>query len=44
MQYQKPELVPLGPAEELILGSKQGASEGHNIFNPRLIFDSELDD
>lgn len=44
MRYQKPEIVQLGPAEELILGCKQGASEGHPIFIPRPILDSELDD
>ncbi len=44
MQYQKPEIVPLGPAGELILGAKQGPSEGHMVFIPRTILDSELDD
>ena len=44
MQYQKPEIVPLGPAQELILGDKQGSSEGLHIFIPRVFLDSELDD
>lgn len=44
MRYQKPEIVLLGPAEDLILGSKQGSNEGLHIFMPRFILDSELDD
>ncbi len=44
MRYQKPEIVPLGSAEKLILGSKQGPSEGLMIFIPRNFLDSELDD
>jgi hypothetical protein len=44
MRYQKPEIVPLGPAEQLILGVKQAASEGGDIFQPRFFLDSELDD
>ena len=44
MQYQKPEIVSLGPAQELILGSKQGPCETINVCIPRFIFDSELDD
>jgi hypothetical protein len=43
MRYQKPEIVPLGSAEELILGVKIGTSELH-IFIPRPVLDSELDD
>lgn len=44
MRYQKPEIVPLGPAEQLILGDKQLSSEGQQIFMPRFFADSELDD
>lgn len=44
MRYQKPEVVPLGSAEELILGVKQLSSEGQMIFQPRFFLDSELDD
>ena len=44
MRYQKPEIVLLGSAEELILGLKQGASDGQQIFLPRFVLDSELDD
>ena len=44
MRYQKPEIIPLGPAEELILGDKIGPGEGSSVFIPRALFDSELDD
>jgi hypothetical protein len=44
MRYQKPEIVSLGPAEELIFGVKQAANDGLDIFSPRLFLDSELDD
>lgn len=45
MPYQKPEIVSLGPAEELILGLKQGATDGGGgTFFPRFVLDSELDD
>ncbi len=44
MRYQKPEIVSLGPAEQLILGVKQAANDGGQIFFPRFVFDSELDD
>lgn len=44
MQYQKPEVVLLGSAEEVILGHKAGPSEGFMVFVPRTILDSELDD
>ena len=45
MRYQKPEIVPLGPAEELILGLKQASIDGGGgIFLPRFVLDSELDD
>jgi hypothetical protein len=44
MRYQKPEIVPLGSAEELILGSKQGACETFPICTMRSFADSELDD
>jgi len=44
MRYQKPEIVSLGPAEELILGVKQVANDGQMIFIPRTAFDSGLDD
>lgn len=44
MRYQKPEIVSLGPAEKLILGLKQAATDGQMIFMPRFFMDSELDD
>ena len=44
MPYQKPEIVPLGPAQELILGEKQGPCEPMSVCIPRFFADSELDD
>jgi hypothetical protein len=44
MRYQKPEIVSLGPAQKLILGVKQAATDGVDVFFPRLAFDCELDD
>ncbi|MFL6312945.1 MAG: hypothetical protein ACJ71W_12660 [Terriglobales bacterium] len=44
MRYQKPEIASLGPAEQLILGVKQGPNGGGDIFSRRLFLDSELDD
>jgi hypothetical protein len=44
MRYQKPEIILLGPAEDLILGIKQLNSEGMQIFQPRFFMDSDLDD
>jgi hypothetical protein len=44
MQYQKPEIVPLGSAEELILGDKQLNCETFPVCSMRSFADSELDD
>jgi hypothetical protein len=44
MRYQKPEIFLLGPAQELILGVRQAANDGQDIFTPRFFADSEPDD
>jgi hypothetical protein len=47
MPYQKPEVMLLGPAQELILGSKRGLTEGFPVLRPQgpsWSPDSELDD
>lgn len=42
MPYQKPEIVSLGPAQEVILGRKMGVTEGFPFLRPQ--GPSELDD
>lgn len=43
MQYRKPEIALLGPAEKLILGRKMISIEVLR-FEPLVFADSELDD
>lgn len=35
MSYQRPEIVLLGSAQELILGSKRGFTEGFPVLRPQ---------
>ena len=44
MPYQKPEIVQLGQAADLILGVKVKFLENFFPGNPRVSLDSELDD
>lgn len=44
MQYQRPEVVLLGQARELILGRKAAGIEAVHNINPFHVLDSELDD
>lgn len=46
MPYQKPEVLLLGPAQEMILGRKIDTTEGFSFFRPQgpgFSSDSELD-
>ena len=44
MPYQKPEIVQLGQAVDLILGAKSALLESFVPVRPRSSLDSELDD
>lgn len=44
MSYQKPEIVSLGPVEDVILGGKLKLIENFFPGTPHRSLDSELDD